>query len=83
MFEIEAEEKMLRDMFASKLRILRRKGEEPVLAELEARIRQARATMLQTRLEVWQDRFGSPKASQEALAYYTEGDGLVVKGFEG
>ena len=83
MFDIEAEEEMLRKLFASKLRIARRKGEEPVLAELEATVRQARAIMLQTRLETWEARFGSPKASQEALAYYTEGNGLALKGFEG
>lgn len=81
MFSIESEEELLRQLFASKLRIARRRGEKPELAELEAMVRQSRAIMLQTRLETWEPRFGNPRASQEALAYYTEGDGLTVKGF--
>jgi len=83
MFTIESEEELLRKLFASKLRIARLMGEQPDLAELEALVRQSRATLLQTRLEAWEPRFGNPQASQEALAYYTHGNGLTVKGFGG
>ncbi|MBB6053302.1 hypothetical protein [Armatimonas rosea] len=81
MFDIESEEDLLRKLFASKLRIARYRGEQPDLAELEAQVRASRASLLQTRLETWEPRFGSAQGTREALAYYTEGSGLVVQGF--
>lgn len=81
MFTIESEEKLLRKLFESKLRIARMDGQSPDFGELEATIRQGRMRSLEERLRLWQPRYGSPAASQQALAYYAKDIGLEVRGF--